>query len=85
MHEGIIKIIERSKGYGLIELPDGELIFFHQRWLRKIRFRDLRVGDEVAFTIVRGPRGPRASIIGRVGDITQIDQKSDRLAAIFRD
>jgi CspA family cold shock protein len=60
MSTGKIVEIERSKGYGFIEGANGERIFFHQRWLKKIRFRDLKPGDEVAFLINQGPRGPRA-------------------------
>lgn len=60
MCKGKIIEIERSKGYGFIESENGERVFFHQRWLKKIRFRDLTVGDEVAFSVNQGPRGPRA-------------------------
>ncbi len=55
----IIEII-RSKGYGFIESEEGERIFFHQRWLKNLKFRDLNIGDDVAFMIKQGPRGPRA-------------------------
>lgn len=60
MYSGVIASIERSKGYGFIEADDGEKIFFHQRWLRKVRFKDLHEGDEVVFTVNMGRRGPRA-------------------------
>jgi CspA family cold shock protein len=61
MYKGIIKSIERSKGFGFIETDEEDRIFFHQRWLRKVRFKDLHEGVEVVFQIKQGPRGPRAT------------------------
>ncbi len=60
MTKGRIVVIERPKGYGFIEAEDGSEVFFHQRWLRKVKFRDLNVGDEVVFAVHQGPRGLRA-------------------------
>jgi CspA family cold shock protein len=60
MQKGVIVSINRSRGYGFIESDHGAKIFFHQRWLRDIRFRDLSIGDMVVFNIDQGPRGPRA-------------------------
>lgn len=56
----IIKSIDRPKD---IELSDGDLIFFHQRWLREVQFRKLNEGDEVVFRIIpdRGDRVRRTS------------------------
>lgn len=60
MDRGKIKLIEKSQGYGFVETDAGVKVFFHQRWLRKVRFKDLKIGDEVVFSINEGPRGPRA-------------------------
>jgi len=81
MCKGKIVEIERSKGYGFIESDNGERIFFHQRWLKRIRFRDLKVGDEVAFTINQGPRGPRASNLIYPEDIPR--PKKERIAELL--
>lgn len=64
MERGKIKTIDRPKGFGFIETDEGTKVFFHQRWLRKIKFKDLKEGDEVAFEINDGPRGPRAFNVG---------------------
>jgi CspA family cold shock protein len=87
MYRGKIKSIERSKGYGFIEMTDGDIIFFHQRWLRKVSFRDLNESDEVVFNIIAGPRGPRASHIKPASDQTVNikDIKFQRLEALFKD
>ncbi len=85
MYKGIISSIERSKGYGFIEAEDGERIFFHQRWLRKVRFRDLHKGDEVVFLVNMGERGPRAHHINLAANIESRDTYISRKAeAIFK-
>ncbi|UCD17515.1 MAG: cold shock domain-containing protein [Candidatus Zixiibacteriota bacterium] len=60
MANGFITEIDRPKGYGFIEAEDGSRVFFHQRWLRNVRFKNLSIGDEVVFSVNPGPRGPRA-------------------------
>lgn len=60
MYQGIIVSIVRTHGYGFIENDVYDRVFFHQRWLRGVRFCDLKEGDTVSFDINTGPRGPRA-------------------------
>jgi len=83
MSKGIIESIERTKGYGFILSEDGDKIFFHQRWLRNLRFRDLREGDEVTFSINMGPRGMRAYHLRLAAD-NEKEPKSERIADIFK-
>lgn len=70
MHKrkGIIKSIKRSEGYGFVETEEGERVFFHQRWLKKAKFRDLHEGDKVVFAVNQGPRGLRANHLSLAGD-----------------
>jgi CspA family cold shock protein len=72
MQKGRISSIERSQGYGFIVTDEGAKIFFHQRWLRKTKFKDLREGDEVVFAINEGPRGPRAHNLFLASDNEEI-------------
>lgn len=60
MYKGKIVEINRPKGYGFIETGEGTRVFFHQRWLKKIKFSDLNIDTEIAFSVNQGPRGPRA-------------------------
>jgi CspA family cold shock protein len=60
MYKGKVISIDRPSGFGFIETDEGQKVFFHQRWLRKVKFRDLKLGDEMIFAINFGPRGPRA-------------------------
>ena len=60
MAKGVVVRIERSHGYGFIQMADGTEVFFHQRWLRGIRYRDIKIGSIVNFDLERGARGAKA-------------------------
>jgi CspA family cold shock protein len=59
---GTIKKIVRDKGFGFIVPDDGsDEVFFHRSRLNpKLRFEDLREGDEVEFQVRSGDKGPNA-------------------------
>jgi CspA family cold shock protein len=59
---GTIKKIVRDKGFGFIAPDDGgDDVFFHRsRLAPKLRFEDLREGDEVQFQVRAGDKGPQA-------------------------
>ncbi len=84
MTKGKVVEIVKSKGYGFIETDIGERIFFHQRWLKKIRFKELDIGSEVAFSVNEGPRGSRAYNIIFSSDLPK--PKTVRIAELlFKD
>jgi cold shock protein len=59
---GTIKKIMKDKGFGFI-IPDdgGDEVFFHRsRLADKVRFEDLRDGDEVQFEARAGEKGRQA-------------------------
>ena len=85
MARGKITLIERPKGFGFIETDVGLKVFFHQRWLKKLRFRDLKIGDEVVFAINRGPRGPRAYNISLSSEDGESELISRSIEKIFKD
>lgn len=59
---GTIKKIMTDKGFGFIVPDDGsDDVFFHRSRLGpKMRFEDLREGDEVEFQVRPGDKGPQA-------------------------
>jgi len=63
MATGVVVRIEKTNGYGFIQTRDGREIFFHQRWLREIKFREVKVGSILEFDIDQGKRGLRAQNI----------------------
>ena len=59
MSEGKIKKIT-DKGFGFIEQPNGQDLFFHSSSLSGVRFDELREGQTVTYDIGRGQKGPCA-------------------------
>jgi cold shock CspA family protein len=60
MSRGVVVRLERNHGFGFIQMKDGPEVFFHQRFLKLMRFRDIKVGSIVEFEIERGYRGLKA-------------------------
>ena len=57
-----------DKGFGFITGADGVDIFFHRSAVENATFDDLRVGDQVTYTVGADDRGkgPRAEHVARV-------------------
>ena|GEM_PF-781098 len=77
MAKGVVVRIERSHGYGFIQMEDGREVFFHQRWLRGIKFRGIRIGTILEFELERGYRGLKAISISLATD--DEDEEEDLL------
>ena len=59
MAEGTIKRLT-DKGFGFIDIGDGNDIFFHLSALDGVTFEELTEGQRVSYTSGQGPKGPRA-------------------------
>lgn len=59
MAEGTIKKLT-AKGFGFIDVGDGNDLFFHMSNVEGARYEDLREGQRVSYNAGRGPKGPRA-------------------------
>jgi CspA family cold shock protein len=58
---GTVKWFNGSKGYGFIERQGGEDVFVHYTAIQSEGFRNLTEGQQVEFSIERGPKGLQAS------------------------
>lgn len=58
---GKVKWFNDAKGYGFIETIEGKDIFVHYSAIQKDGFKTLSEGQEVAFDIVDGAKGPQAA------------------------
>ena len=58
---GTVKWFNATKGFGFIEQSNGEDVFVHYTALQTEGFRTLDEGQQVEFTIERGPKGLQAS------------------------
>lgn len=60
MPQGTISRLNQTRGYGFINTPENEDLFFHRSNIMDAQFSLLQVGDRVAYTVQFTSRGPRA-------------------------
>ncbi len=62
MATGTIKKLVRDRGFGFIEVPGQNDVFFHASDVRGVPYDELREGERVEFEVTEDPRrkGPRA-------------------------
>jgi cold shock CspA family protein len=65
---GRIARIFYFEGYGFIETPDGDEVYFHRNSVAGEDFDRLEVGNEVRFSAELGEKGPQASAVYRIGN-----------------
>ncbi|HLR11398.1 MAG TPA: cold shock domain-containing protein [Sporosarcina sp.] len=65
MNQGIVKWFSNEKGYGFIELENGDDVFVHFTGIVSEGFKTLDEGESVSFEIVEGSRGPQAANVTR--------------------
>lgn len=61
MENGVVKWFNAEKGYGFIQLEEGNDVFVHYSAIQEEGFKSLEEGQEVSFEIVDGERGPQAA------------------------
>lgn len=59
--KGTVKWFNDSKGYGFLSQAEGDDIFVHYTAIQGNGFRTLKEGQEVEFTVERGPKGLQAT------------------------
>ena len=63
--EGTVKWFDKKKGYGFILDINGSDVFVHYTSFSDPAIRTLNEGEQVAFDIVQGEKGPRAQNLTR--------------------
>ena len=66
MAQGTVKWFSDKKGYGFIELEDGEDIFVHYSSIDASSFKTLTGGDQVSFDLEDSDRGPVAKNVKKL-------------------
>ncbi len=61
MENGVVKWFNAEKGYGFIQVEDGNDVFVHYSAIQEEGFKTLEEGQAVSFEIVEGERGPQAA------------------------
>lgn len=72
MPQGTITRLNQTRGYGFINTPENEDLFFHRSNIKDGPFSMLQVGDLVNYTVQFTSRGPRA-------DQVQVESHSVKL------
>jgi cold shock protein len=60
---GTVKWFNAEKGYGFITGENGTDVFAHFSQIQKDGFKSLEEGENVAFDVANGPKGPQAENI----------------------
>lgn len=66
MNKGTVKWFNNQKGFGFISDEQGNDVFVHYSGLNMDGFKSLEEGQEVAFEVVQGAKGPQATNVTRL-------------------
>ncbi len=66
MNQGKVKWFNAEKGYGFIEIEEGNDVFVHYTAINGEGFKTLEEGQAVSFEIVEGNRGPQAANVEKI-------------------
>ncbi|MES0397816.1 MAG: cold-shock protein [Syntrophobacteria bacterium] len=66
MANGIVKWFNDRKGFGFIQQENGEDIFVHYSSINMPGYKSLAEGEQVAFEVEEGDRGPVAKNVQKL-------------------
>jgi CspA family cold shock protein len=66
LNKGTVKWFNAEKGYGFIQMEDGEDVFVHFSAIQGEGFKSLDEGQAVEFEITQGERGAQAANVTKL-------------------
>jgi len=66
LNRGKVKWYSEEKGYGFIEMENGDDVFVRFSAILEKGYKSLEDGQEVEFEIIEGDRGPEASNVKKL-------------------
>ena len=66
MNKGTVKWFNNQKGFGFISDESGNDVFVHYTGLNMDGFKSLEEGQEVAYEVVDGAKGPQATNVTKL-------------------
>jgi CspA family cold shock protein len=64
--KGSVKWFNAEKGFGFIQVENGEDVFVHFSAIQGDGFKSLDEGQEVEFEVTQGNRGPQAANVTKL-------------------
>jgi cold shock protein len=64
--QGTVKWFNDAKGYGFIQRASGGDVFVHHSAIEAQGFKSLKEGEQVEFTVTKGPKGLQAENVTKV-------------------
>ncbi|MBB3108235.1 CspA family cold shock protein [Paenibacillus phyllosphaerae] len=64
--KGTVKWFNAEKGYGFIQVENGDDVFVHYSAIQGEGFKTLEEGQSVQFDITQGNRGPQAANVTKL-------------------
>jgi cold shock protein len=58
--QGVVKWFNNEKGFGFIRRDSGDDVFVHHTAILASGFKSLNEGDQVEFSVAKGPKGLQA-------------------------
>ncbi|CAM3459713.1 cold shock protein (beta-ribbon, CspA family) [Paenibacillus catalpae] len=66
MQTGTVKWFNAEKGFGFIEIEDGNDVFVHFSAIEGDGYKSLDEGQRVQFNVAQGNRGPQAENVSKL-------------------
>ncbi|MCM3129708.1 MULTISPECIES: cold-shock protein [unclassified Paenibacillus] len=66
MQTGTVKWFNAEKGFGFIEIEDGNDVFVHFSAIEGDGYKSLDEGQRVQFNVAQGNRGPQAENVSKI-------------------